>query len=61
MLGGQLRQRGLQLVAGLLAELDQANVPDLIIAEGKFLLAIDILDHVNVNDGAGELVILHLA
>ena len=57
-LGLELLERGFQVGAGLLAELHQADVADLVVAQREFLLAVDVLDHVNLDDGAGELVVL---
>ena len=57
----QFLQRHFQIVAGFFAELHQANVANFVFAERKFLLAVNILDHVDIDDRARELVILHLA
>ena len=59
-LRSQLFQRGLQIFAGLVAELHEANVANLVFAQRKILLAIDVFDHVHVDDRARQFVILHL-
>jgi hypothetical protein len=54
-----LFERGFQFVAGLVAELRDADVADFVFAERKFLFAVDVLDHVHLDDGAREREIFH--
>jgi hypothetical protein len=45
----QLPQSLLQFVASLFAKLNQVHITDFVLAQGKFFLAVNVLDHIHVD------------
>ena len=54
-------ERGFQFITGPVAKFRDADVADAVRAERKFLSAVDVLDHVHLDDGAGERELFLLA
>ena len=50
----ELVQRGFQFVAGFFAELGDAHIANVVFVHGKQLLPVDVLDHLHLDDGAGQ-------
>ena len=59
-LGAESLDGRLQVVAGFFTKLHEPHIADFVLAEWKFLLSVDVFDHVDIDHGPRELVIVHL-